>query len=87
MPLQELKDIGTKIKEIGTPMIIKCVLNPNNLNTFYEYPWGRIAVSTYHSLLNVEALRDDQDGYQSVNVKPENIEIIYFDNYKNYSNI
>ena len=61
-------------------MILKCRLTPKDINTFYENPWGRIAVSTYHRLVNPEAHQDDQDGYQSVNVAPENIEIIKFRN-------
>lgn len=46
----------------------------------YENPWGRIAVSTYHRLLNPDAFQEDQDGYQNVNVKPQDIEIIEYDN-------
>ncbi|MDD4226892.1 MAG: hypothetical protein PHU98_10945 [Mariniphaga sp.] len=80
MPIESIKDIGEKIKSIGNPMILKCRLTPKDINTFYENPWGRIAVSTYHRLVNPEAHQDDQDGYQSVNVAPENIEIIKFRN-------
>lgn len=87
MPLQHLDSIGTKIKMLGVAMIIKCVLDPKNLNTFHEYPWGRIAVSTYHHSLNIEAFRDDQDGSQFVNVEPKHIEIIYFDRGCDYSEV
>lgn len=82
MPIESLDCIGTKIKKIGKPLVLKCKLNPKDINTFYENPWGRIAVSTYHRLVNPEAHQDDQDGYQSVNVKPENIEVIKFRNNK-----
>lgn len=78
MPISSLNSIGKKIKSIGIPLILKCRLNPKEINTFYENPWGRIAVSTYHRLVNPEAHQDDQDGYQYTNVKPENIEIIKF---------
>jgi hypothetical protein len=76
MPLQGLHEIGEKIKNIGKPLILKCVLNPSHLNTFFEYPWGRIAVSTYHCSVNSEALQFDQDGYQNVAVGTNDIEII-----------
>lgn len=84
MPLQELIAIGNKIKNIGKPLILKCKLNPNNIKTFYENPWGRIAVSSYHCQINKDAHREDQDGYQKINVKSENIEIIEYNNGKHY---
>ena len=84
MPIQDLKGIGEKIKNIGKPLILKCKLNPNNIETFYEYPWGRIAVSTYHCSLNSEALQNDQDGFQNVSVKPEDIELIEYEEREHY---
>lgn len=78
MPIESLESIGAKIKNIGEPLILKCKLNPKEINTFYENPWGRIAVSTYHRMVNPEAHQDDQDGYQNVNVKSENLEIIKY---------
>lgn len=78
MPIQELKEIGDKIKNIGSPLILKCKLDPNKIETYYERPWGRIAVSKYHCKINLEAHQDDQDGFQIIDVKPENIEIIEF---------
>ena len=63
-------------------MILKCILTPNNIETFwgnpdlYNYPWGRIAISSYHRLRNRDAYVEDQDGFQRTDVKPENIEII-----------
>lgn len=79
MPIQDLGSIGDKIKKIGKPLILKCKLDPDNIKTFYEYPWGRIAVSTYHCQVNPEARQDDQDGYQNVDVRPEDIELVYYD--------
>jgi hypothetical protein len=84
MPLQELTDIENKIRNIGTPLILKCKLDPNNINTFCEFPWGRIAVSTYHCQINHQAHQYDQDGYQNVNVKPEDIELILYEEKKHY---
>ncbi|EOZ96175.1 hypothetical protein A33Q_2768 [Indibacter alkaliphilus LW1] len=75
MPIQELKGIGAKIKSLGKPLILKCKLDPNKIETFYELPWGRIAVSKYHCKINPKA---NQDGYQFIDVKPENIEIIEY---------
>lgn len=85
-PLYRLPQIEEKLKKIGTPMILKCILNPNNIETFlgnpdlYKNPWGRIAVSSYNRFINSEARVEDQDGYQQTDVKPENIEIILYKN-------
>jgi len=87
MPFDEIQSIGKKLRSLGTPMIIKCVLDPNQLNTYWEFPWGRIATSTYHCQVNCDAMRNDQDGYQFVNVPIENIEIIHFDPRINYHKI
>lgn len=76
MPIQSFRCIGDKLKKMGRPLIIKCKLNPKVINTFIENPWGQIAVSSYHRLQNPNAATIDQDGYQTVNVPPENIEII-----------
>ena len=78
MPIQELKGIGSKIKKIGKPLILKCKLDPKKIKTFNELPWGKIAVSTYHCKINKGAYQVDQDGYQSINVDPKNIEIIEY---------
>lgn len=84
MPIESLECIGTKIRRIGQPLILKCKLNPRDINTFIENPWGRIAVSTYHRLVKPEAHQCDQDGYQKRNVTPENIEIIKFSENKHH---
>lgn len=76
MPLKDIKGIGNKLKTIGKPLILKCKLDPNKIKTFHEYPWGRIAISTYHTKINKLATRFDQDGYQFENVLPKDIIII-----------
>lgn len=78
MPIHNITHIAQKIKEIGKPLILKCKLNPNNINTFYENSWGRIAVSSYHNKVNNEAFQADQDGYQSVNVPSNDIDILEY---------
>lgn len=87
MPIFELESISRKIRNLGTPMILKCRLDPSQINTFYEYPWGKIAISSFHSIYNLQACRVDQDGYQSVNVKPEEIEILHYNNFKDFRRI
>jgi hypothetical protein len=84
MPIQDLEGISAKIKNIGVPLILKCSLDPKNIRTFYDYPWGQIAVSTFHCMVNPNAYRDDQDGSQFVNVKASDIEIVYFDGQQDY---
>ena len=77
-PLYRQPQISEKLKKIGTPMILKCILNPKNIKTFWENQWGRIAVSSYHRLKNQDACVEDLDGSQQTAVQPENIEIISY---------
>ena len=77
-PIFQLPEFGKKLEKIGVPMILRCTLNPNDINTFIEFPWGKIAVSIYHRKVNPEAHQIDQDGYQNIGVSPENIEIIEY---------
>lgn len=79
IPLQNIPGIGQKIRNIGTPLIVKCRLDPNKVNTFIQHPWGMIAVSTYHRTLNPCAGVIDQDGYQMTPVPAQHIEIIHFE--------
>ncbi|MEH6550088.1 MAG: hypothetical protein V7744_08900 [Pseudomonadales bacterium] len=65
--------IGEKLANIGQPLVIRCALKPKELNTFIEYPWGKILVSSFHKTINSEAYIIDQDGYQFVPVSPNNI--------------
>ncbi|WP_159478358.1 hypothetical protein [Chryseobacterium sp. 18068] len=75
MPLLSHDCLCKKIKTLGKPLILKCKLSPKNIETFIDEPWGKIAISSYNNMKNIDAHRTDQDGYQSVNVSPENIEI------------
>lgn len=86
-PLYTLENIRSKIKNIGTAMMLKCSLSPKNLKTYSDNSFGKVAISTYHFMLNPCASRYDEDGNQNVDVKPENIEIIYPDKFKNYDKI
>lgn len=76
LPIFEITEIGEKLKKIGIPMMLKCILNPNYVNSFIEYPWGKIITSSYNRIKNPNAFVVDQDGYQKVEVPAENIEII-----------
>tara|TARA_R110000751_G_scaffold307242_1_gene427847 strand:+ start:4114 stop:4815 length:702 start_codon:yes stop_codon:yes gene_type:complete len=80
-PLFQLTTVGKKLREIGKPMIIKCTLNPNEIKTYLENPWGKIIISSYNRKLNPEAYVVDQDGYQKKGVDSENIEIINAEKY------
>jgi hypothetical protein len=73
--IDELDRIGRKIKSIGEPLVIKCVLEPSSVVTFDQTPWGNIAVSAYHRTVNPEAYTVDRDGYLRIPVPPENIEV------------
>lgn len=65
--------IGLKLGRIGVPLVVRCSLDPSQVQTFIENPWGKILVSSFHALTNPDAYRIDQDGYQSVPVKPDDI--------------
>jgi hypothetical protein len=78
MPIHSIENIRNKLRNIGTPLILKCKLNPKNIKTHIINPWGQIAVSSYHRLKNVNANIIDLDGCQSQNLSFDNIEIIEY---------
>lgn len=65
--------IGKKLANIGVPLVVRCALSPDAVKTFIEYPWGKILFSAYHLKVNPEAFGIDQDGYQSIPVKQEDV--------------
>ncbi|WP_428240793.1 hypothetical protein [Gynuella sp.] len=65
--------LSIRLGEIGKPLVIRCALYPNQIKTFIEHPWGKILVSSFHAVINPNACRIDQDGYQEVPVKPEDV--------------
>lgn len=75
--IDELPGVGEKLSSIGQPLIVKCALLPAEVRTFIDYPWGTIAVSTYHKHINPDAYQTDQDGHQTVPVPPDRIELVY----------
>lgn len=76
MPLCDDPELEAILKTIGTPMIVECILDAAVITTFVEYPWGRIWLSSYHVTLNPNAFQWDQDGYQEISVRPEQISSI-----------
>jgi len=80
-PIHGLPTIGEKLREIGKPMILKCTLNPNEIHTYIENPWGKIVISSYNRIVNSNAETVDQDGYQKSGVLKEDIEIISGEKY------
>ncbi|WNO10501.1 hypothetical protein [Teredinibacter sp. KSP-S5-2] len=65
--------IGCKLASIGEPLLVRCSLEPRFVETFTDYSWGKILVSSYHYMVNRNAYRIDQDGMQNIPVKPEDI--------------
>lgn len=65
--------IGNKLSLIGEPLVVSCALSASDVNTYIQYAWGQILVSSYHKQKNPGAYRIDQDGSQRVPVLPENI--------------
>ena len=81
-------EISTILQKIGEPLIVKCALNPSNITTYTECPWGMILVSTYHCEMNPLATRFVQEGSISVSVPPEDIvSIISLSNLDNLKTI
>ncbi len=76
MPLTDEYEIANIIKKLGEPLVLKCVLKPNQINTFKSFPWGRIWISSYHRSINANAECFDQDGYQKEAVPPKAISIL-----------
>lgn len=75
-PLYRNQKLQAKIQTLGAPLILKCTLIPNNIKTYIEHPWGKIAMSSFHRTINTKAYQTDQDGNQKTPVSPELIEII-----------
>lgn len=65
--------LGVKLGRIGNPLVVRCSLDPSQMSTFSEHPWGEILVSSFHLEINPNAHRIDQDAYQECPVKPEDI--------------
>jgi len=74
--LESNPEISRKISKVGIPYIVKCILEPKNIHPFMMYPWGSIIVSSYHVRVNSEAMQVDMDGWQSVPVPPDQMELI-----------
>ncbi|MCU7871767.1 MAG: hypothetical protein KZQ91_03380 [Candidatus Thiodiazotropha sp. (ex Lucinoma borealis)] len=65
--------IGKKLASIGEPLLVKCALDPQKVETFIEKPWGKILASSYHLSLEPEAYRIDQDGKVTESISPDDL--------------
>jgi hypothetical protein len=75
-PICDNLEIGNVLKTIGQPMIIECVLNPAELTTFSEHPWGKVWLSSYHLKVNPNAHQFDADAYKQDSIDPTQINSI-----------
>lgn len=78
MPLQRESSIAQKLQSIGTPLLIKAILDPKQLNNFYEDDIAKIAISSFHRTKRTDANQYDCDVYQRHPISPSQIEIICF---------
>lgn len=78
MPLQREFTIAQKLRGIGTPLLIKAILDPKQLSNFYEDDIVKIAISSYHRTKRMDANQYDCDVYQRHPISPSQIEIICF---------
>ena len=74
--LINLPGIDEVLTSIGTPLIVKCELNPSDVSTYIDCPWGSIAVSSFHRRINPEADQVAQDGLLDGGVSPDRLELI-----------
>lgn len=75
-PLQGVPSIANKLQKIGTPLLIKAILNPRQLYNFYEDDIAKIAISSYHRSKRVDASQYDCDAYQHEAISTNKIEVI-----------
>jgi hypothetical protein len=74
MPLTEDKAIAAVLEEIGEPLVVRCILAPERLVTFWpDIPWGTTWLSTYHRARNRNALRLDLDIYSEHSILPSQL--------------
>jgi hypothetical protein len=73
MPLTNLGSISLKIRDIGQPLVVKCRLNPNQINGFWEYPIALVWLSAYHTKINPNARFYDQDIYSTTAIPLQDI--------------
>lgn len=76
MPLKGFPSIAKKIQNIGSPLLIKAILDPSRLKLFDYEDIAKIAISSYHRLLRSDASQCDHDVYQIEPVYPSQIEIV-----------
>ena len=73
--------ISEKLSKIGEPLIIKCSIDPAQVNVREDQPWGRVLLSSYHKHVNSLASRVDFDGFiRSPVSKNDIVEIITLTN-------
>ncbi len=75
-PLMHDPAIGKILTTLGDPLIIECLLNPKDIRTSTDLPWGKIWLSSYHKAVYPEAVQFDIDAYQQVPVSPDKIKSI-----------
>lgn len=74
--IDKLPGVGDVLSSIGEPLVARCALLPAEVKIFGDQPWGEIATSSYHCMINPDAHQVDRDGHQLVPVPPERIELI-----------
>lgn len=74
--IDKLPGVGEILSSIGEPLVVKCALIPAEVKTYLAQPWGEIAVSSYHRIVNPSAHQVDQDGHQFAPVPPERIGLL-----------
>ncbi len=73
MPLCGDPELDAVLQTIGQPLIVECYLNPADLTTSSELPWGKVWLSSYHVSINPKACQHDVDAHHSKSVRPEQI--------------
>lgn len=74
MALNDHEEVQRKLSQIGVPLMVSfLILGAEAKGIGQQYPWGMVALSTYHRMINPEAFMHDVDAYVSNNIPPKNI--------------
>ena len=76
MPLKGYPTIAKKLQNIGTPLLIKAILDPHQLQLFDFEDVIKIALASYHRLLRHDAKQCDIDCFQTSSIPTRLIKIL-----------
>ncbi len=73
MGLLDLPEIMAKMRTLGSPLIVKCRLQPSRLVSIWERPAALVWLSAYHATVNREAALYDVDVHTTASLPRSDI--------------